>query len=911
MLELRNITKNYGNGPDAVNALKGIDLNFERSGFVTILGPSGCGKTTLLNIVGGLDKYTSGDLVIEGKSTKTFKDRDWDSYRNHRIGFVFQTYNLIPHLSVVENVELSLVLNGTSAAVRRKKALDALESVGLSDKAKKKPNQLSGGQMQRVAIARAIVNDPEVILADEPTGALDSDISVQVLDILHTISKTKLIIMVTHNDVLAQQYADRIIRMKDGLIVGDTANVKSKQINEKETLEKEANPKTSMGFGTALKISLRNMHAKKGRSALASLAGAIGVVGVALVLAVSSGFQNYIDKVEAQTVNAVPVTITTAGQQQLTILNPVNLPANPDDEEIYVYKPPTSQTITVHYNRFTEEYLNYVEDAVDLGLAQSVMVNYGNMKMNLTSSYVDGNGVTQYKLVNELQGGSLINQTLGLPTSIYHELYGEQKFIEASYDILGKGTYPKDETEIVLIVDRYNRIPMSIYNALGLGNVSVEDGKVHKVSFDDLIGREFKVIYNHAFYSEEVLPTSPYMAGLPANVRRFMQPNTARLKELFESNDPDVGMTLKISGIMRVRNDAVMSLMKPSIGYTKALKNRFLQRSLVDTPVVDAVFNNVMPNGTEAMTILQDVQHFMNTGENPDPTKYAEKDSKGIPDPNRPFTTIEQFAQYAAQNAARFINPIVENTNDTTKIMSLTGYLSKGLSLGADLTNQFGNNPDAEDFDISSGQINIPALVSLIARLTASSLTTSIAVFPNDLTTKPDLLKYLNAWNDDREDIDKIYHLDVSGMVTEGVGIVLQIITIVLIVFASLALVVSSVMTGILTYVSVIERKKEIGVLRALGAQKLDVGVLFQTEAVITGLLSGLIGVISTYLLSLPINLSLNYAFPDQGLGQIANLPIWMGLVLIGISILLTFVAGLLPSQIAAKKDPVESLRAE
>ena len=930
MLELRKITKDYGSGIDSVRALKEVSISFDNHGFVTILGPSGCGKTTMLNIIGGLDHYTSGDLVIDDKSTKTFTDREWDSYRNHRIGFVFQSYNLIPHLTVLENVELSLVLNGTPMAERKRKALDALIKVGLEDQTRKRPNQLSGGQMQRVAIARALVNDPDIILADEPTGALDSETSVQVMDILHGISKEKLIVMVTHNIMIAEQYSDRIVKLKDGEVVEDTANIKTKVASD-EVLEKEINSKTSMGILTALKLSFRNLKAKKGRTFLSGFAGAIGILGVALVLAMSNGFQNYVDTVEGKAVNSIPVSIGPIGEKEVRLLPSETPPEFPSDGNVNVYNPNSTPLVNIHYNRFTEEYLDYVSKAVDFGHAQSVVINYGNLMMNLIASYGNSSG-QQYRVVDELRsnGSNSLTSQIGLINTIYHELYGEEKFIKASYDVIA-GEFPKTENEIVLIVDKYNRISLNLYNALGFGSASVEAGSYRQMPFTEFLNRKFKVVYNDAFY-EEVFDTDPQYAPyidtytvnnptpLPSTTvktRRFIAPrknDNVALKEFFDSTDEKIGIDLRVSGIIRIRDDAVMSLMNPSIGYTSALKNKFLQKSLEATPIVDAVWNNSFVQDYEG---LADTITFATNGNiNPNPLKYCEKDSSGNPilddtgKPARPFTSIEQFINVSICST----NPVIERDYDlqtsdinygqlnpkdaTQRIMGINTYTRKGLSLCADLTGQFSVLPQAHP-------------LTLIASLIGASLTSSIAIFPSSLQTKPELFAYLDEWNDTHVESERIYYMDIAGMVTEGIGTMIEIITIVLICFASLALLVSSVMTAIITYVAVIERRKEIGVLRALGARKFDVGLLFETETIMTGLLSGILGVVAAYLISVPLNIGLNSAFPGQNLSRIADLPWYYALALIGISALLTFIAGFIPSQIASKKDPVLSLRAE
>ena len=928
MLELRNIVKDYGEGPETVHALRKVSLTFEEHGFVTILGPSGCGKTTLLNIIGGLDQYTDGDLIIENKSTKTFNDRDWDSYRNHRVGFVFQSYNLIPHLSVLENVELSLVLNGTDQKERRRAAKDALRKVGLTDQEKKRPSQMSGGQMQRVAIARAIVNNPDIIMADEPTGALDSETSVQVMNILKAVSKDKLVIMVTHNTSIANEYSDRIITLKDGEIVSDSANISVREIDE-SLLEKDQNSRTSMGISTALKLSVRNLKAKKGRTMLSSFAGAIGIIGVALVLAMSNGFQNYIDQVEGRSVNSIPVTIQVVGQREI-IPSLTNMPPQfPKDDNINVYNTNQTAQYEIHYNKFSKEYLDYVQGAVTKGLAQSVLVNYGSMKMNLLASYKSGS-TTRYAQVNELAntGMSSINSTLGLPSSIYHELYGDEKFITASYDVLA-GKYPQNANEIVLIVDSYNRISVNVYNALGLGNMTIAAGDSQQISFDRIINEtaKFRAVYNHHYFTE--VTDNPAYASYCENVtdflgmsykqRRFIGPDVrsqATLKGLYDDTSSDTGIDLKISGIIRMKDNALMSLMPPSIGYTRELKEKFLERSLIDTPIADAVADNAILRDVQA---LIDAIIFSETNVNPNPSKYCAKDEHGDPiltdkgEVANPFTRIEQFVEVAFKLTAPLIardyrGDALSNPNyglpeevsldKTSRVRSITAYINQGLSYGADLTNQFGNYTS-----------NI--FLNEVASLMGASLTSSIAVFPSGLTIKKDLFAYLDAWNDTHFEAERIYYMDIAGMVTEGVGIMIEIITIVLVAFASLALLVSSVMTAIITYVSVIERRKEIGVLRALGARKFDVGLLFETETVIIGIISGVIGVIATYVLSIPLNFGLDAAFPGQGLMTIADLPWWYALLLVALSATLTFFAGFIPSQIASKKDPVLSLRDE
>lgn len=905
MLKLENITKDYVLDKNLfVPALKGINLEFPKAGFTAILGQSGCGKTTLLNIIGGLDRYTNGDLKINGKSTTQFKDKDWDNYRNKKIGMVFQSYNLISHMTVIGNVEIAMTLSGVSRAKRHKRALKALDSVGLLSEINKKPNQLSGGQMQRVAIARAIVNNPNIILADEPTGALDTKTSIQIMNILEELSKDKLIIMVTHNRKLAFSYASRVIEMSDGLIIKDSINEpkykklildkKSKEkvqekVEKKQPLKAESNSftmvesdfnsklaeelakeknkqsdKTSMSFGTALSISGRNLRTKKGRTIMTSIAGSIGIIGVALVLAISNGFSSYISNLESETLATFPVSIEEYTYDFSSVSEtPVeeNV-AFPEDHDVVVSEPISA---SFHVNNITDDYLDYV-DGLDSSLTSAVQYGY-SLSSNVLTKNSDSGEISTIKTSQS----SLIESYTS--SSYWNQLPDSEDFILSQYDLI-EGTYPSSKDEVVLVVDEYNSMYSTTLEQLGY---STEESSI---SVEDILSHTFKMIPNNDYYTENDVtrdvsgyflktneqlkseglsisdmtsylsslaleassddPDEEVMADTATELLKYFEydeegrtlhsysaPSEAKINTLYENS----GLTLKVSGILRPKESTVTSVLTSGIYYTK---------DLVDTQL-DFDSNSAIASDYANHLVIN---------------------------------TLFGIPSATVYNIIDNCDPI-EASSTTELLENITNYFSYRKVYGTDL------------------------------------FVTSITIYPKSFDDKASILEYLDAYNTNKAEADQVTYTDLAGSITSSLETLVNIISSVLIAFASISLVVSSVMIGIITHTSVIERTKEIGILRAVGARKKDVSRLFQAEATIVGMLAGLVGVGFTYIVSPIINLIINNLNPNFDTGNISSLLPGHALMLIAISIALTFIASLIPARIAAHKDPVVALRTE
>ena len=771
MLELKNINKDYYVGDQTVQALKEVNLKFRKNEFVSILGPSGCGKTTMLNIIGGLDRYTSGDLLIDNKSTKDFKDQNWDAYRNSTIGFVFQNYNLISHLTVLDNVEMALSLSGIGTKERKERAKKVLIDVGLEDQINKKPNQLSGGQMQRVAIARALVNNPKILLADEPTGALDSKTSKQIMEVIKEISKDRLVIMVTHNSKIAEKYSDRLIKLLDGEVLSDTNGVKEKEQYFEETL---SNKKTSMSYIQALKTSLKNLFTKKTRTMITAAAGSIGIIGVALVLGISTGMTEYIGDIESDTLAGFPITISetvvtnTFGPNGDSNEFDGDVGSFPDTDEIYSYD--SVAELTTHINILDNEFINYLEN-MDADLYTSISYT-SSMDMRIVNKNDNGT----YNLVQQqLDGG---NSPFG-GTSSYSQLPDNQEFVETQYDIIA-GVYPTNYNEVVLIVDSENQISVDILSELGF---LIED----EYSFDDLLGQVYKVIPNNIYYEEDgniFVSNSDY--------------------EVMYNDEESI--TIEIVGILRINEDATTEILSEGLWYTPYLTEMLQTNALVS----DIVINQMADQNTIIMT----GQLF---------NEYITYDS------------VMQF-------------------------------------LGADTT--------------PSG----------------------IQIYPASYEAKDDIKAYIDAYNINKSIEKQIEYTDLAEVISGTISSLITTITIILTAFAGISLVVSSIMIGIITYVSVVERTKEIGIMRSLGARKKDISRIFNAETLLIGLTSGILGVGIYYILQTPINSIINKLID---VSSFANLPISYAIGLILLSSILTLTSGLIPSSIAARKDPVTALRTE
>ncbi|WP_323611942.1 ABC transporter ATP-binding protein/permease [Erysipelothrix enhydrae] len=763
MLKLDKITKKYGD----VEALKGVSLTFRKNEFVSILGPSGCGKTTMLNIIGGLDRYTSGDLNISGISTKNYKDRDWDSYRNSSVGFVFQSYNLIPHLTVLQNVELSLKLSGISKKEGESRARTALEKVGLVDHLNKKPNQLSGGQMQRVAIARAIVNDPEIILADEPTGALDSKTSVIIMDLLKEIAQDRLVIMVTHNAELAHEYSNRIVELLDGQIISDS-NPYDADINSEKLAKRK---RTKMPYMTALGLSGKNLWAKKGRTVLTSFAGSIGIIGIALILALSSGLSNSINKMQSDTLATSPITI---GSSDFDFSGPIvtedttDLNEFPTDSKLQIYEPKVQTNVIT--NNITQEYIDHVNK---LDSDKYISIQYIH-KANMNMIRKSGDKYVHVQSSSSHMG----------------ELLDNEDFNNDQYDIL-EGRMPKGDNEMILVVDNYNRIAKETVKELGLGDLD------DKVDLKSIVGQEFKLVQNNDYFVKDEF-------GL------YREASQQNYETIYGSEN---AKTLSIVGVMRQKEDSSFQMYQPGLYYRSDLVKSFIKDS-IDSEVVKAQ----KEVGKEYSVV------------------------SGMGFEGHPFK--EADALYKDQ----------------------------------------------------------------LEELGSSSLPRNISIIPADFEAKKEIRTHLDAYNTDKKDADKITYSDMSEMITGVMETVVNTISYVLIGFSSISLVVSSLMIGIITYVSVIERTKEIGVLRSLGARKKDISRVFNAETFLIGFVSGTLGIVVTYLLTFPIN-SIIYSLTKTENIAVVN-PLH-AVILIIISIILTSISGVIPSRMAAKKDPVIALRSE
>ena len=852
MLRLENITKEYVTGDSRVEALKGITLQFRKSEFVSILGQSGCGKTTLLNIIGGLDRYTTGDLVINGKSTKEFKDRDWDSYRNHSVGFVFQSYNLIPHQTILSNVELALTLSGVSKSERKKKAIKALEAVGLGEQIHKKPNQLSGGQMQRVAIARALVNDPEIILADEPTGALDTQTSVQVMEILKKISKDRLIIMVTHNPDLAEKYSTRIINILDGKITGDS-NPYSIEEEEKEDRTPKADSKVSMNFLTALSLSKNNLMTKKGRTILTAFAGSIGIIGIALILSLSSGMQSYINRVEEDTLSSYPITVqeeTIDMASMMTSLMGENEETEHEDGKVYsknIVNDMLSTISTKVQSNNLEEFKKYLDDENSeiRDYMNAVQYSY-NLDLNIYKEDEDDVVQVNPSQVFSKLGMENMENMMVAETDVWQELLDNQELLESQYDVLA-GKWPENYNEVVLIVDENNEIYDYTLYALGildqdeladkyqriLDGEEVEDEAIKEYTYDELLNTKFKVLLNTDYYEKD------------GDIWIDNSEDEDYIKEKLENAEE-----IKIAGIIRQKEGTVATTMSGTIGYTKELK--------------EYVINKV--NGAEIVKEQkenQDINVFTGAEFPEDPN--ASFDFSSLTDEQRMY-----LASLSEEEMAALLQQYTENASATYE-----GNLEK---MGV------------VDLDTPS----------------------SISIYPKDFESKDQIASAIESYNQKQRDEGKeenvITYTDLVGTMMSSVSTIIDAISYVLIAFVGISLVVSSIMIGIITYISVLERTKEIGILRSIGASKKDISRVFNAETFIIGLVAGILGIVVTLLLNIPINIIIK-SITD--IPNLASLPVVGGIILVAISMILTIIAGLIPARMASKKDPVEALRTE
>ena len=851
MLKLNNIKKNYETGNESVKALKGISIEFRENEFVSILGPSGCGKTTLLNIIGGLDHYTSGDLIIDGISTKKYKDRDWDTYRNHRIGFVFQNYNLISHQTVLSNVELALTLSGVDKHIRRKKAIEVLEKVGLKDQMYKKPNQMSGGQMQRVAIARALVNDPDILLADEPTGALDTKTSVQIMEILKEISKDRLIIMVTHNPDLADKYSTRIINLLDGEVTSDSKPYSSKK-EEKEKIkeEKKKAKKTSMSFLTAMNLSLNNLMTKKGRTILTAFAGSIGIIGIALILSISNGVQQYINNVEEETLTSYPLTVqeeTVEISDLITTLQPDADKEVHEDGKIYsndvMSEMMATMSAKVQSNNL-EAFKSYIESDETNIQDYTSAISY-SYNLNLQIYKDDTDEIVQVNpntVLDELGMSMNEMQSAFVSTDVFSEMFDSEEMNKQMYDLVA-GSWPTKYNEVVLVVDENNEISDFTLYALGLKDSdelsemyqNILDGtpfEVEQTSYDidDLVGMNFKFILNSDYYDKE--------NGIWVDKRS----DEKYMKELLEDAEE-----LTITGIIKPNEESIITSTAGGVLYLKDLKEYVIKQ-------------------------INESEIAKEQTENPDINVFTGQEfSDEEFDVNS--LTPEQLAY-------------LQSLSPTEMAQVIENYEKQAGATYEDVLNQIGI------IDLDK-----PA---------------SINIYPKDFDSKEEIVNIINNYNEKAQekghDENVINYSDLVGVMMSGVSTIIDVISYVLMAFVSISLIVSSIMIGIITYISVLERTKEIGILRAIGASKKDISRVFNAETFIEGLIAGVMGILITLLLTIPINIIIKNL---SGISNVAILPIGGAIILVIISILLTTIAGLIPSRMASKKDPVEALRVD
>lgn len=894
MLVLNNIKKDYRVGDGFVPALKGVSVGFRRSEFVAVLGASGCGKTTLLNIIGGLDRYTDGDLIIDGKSTKDFKAYDWDAYRNHCIGFVFQSYNLIPHLTVLENVELALTLSGESAAERKRKAEEALRKVGLENETNKRPNQLSGGQMQRVAIARAIVNEPQIILADEPTGALDSKTSEQVMDLLKEIAADRLVIMVTHNRELAEQYATRIINLKDGELVGDSAPYTPDETAEQGSVgeiisatgkkkEKKGITRTSMSFFTAFKLSLKNLLTKKGRSIMVSFAGSIGIVGIALVLAISNGFKLYINRLETDTLSNFPITISRMAMDMNAIAGAVTSTDTrvdfPDDEYISGFDSGAIFKDMLHTNTFSRDYVAHVEKLETMksqskkargeALVLDVLRQY-DVKMPLLT--LESDAEHNVRAVSTESSG-MMAQLMGT-SSVFNQLLDNSDYVNSQYDVI-YGRYPSKYDEIALIVNKYNQLDESLMTNLGL-NQYRKDGKL---AFEDICdadggnGKIYKVVLNDGYYT------------LDGGKLEVLGNDAAALKAAYDGENT---ITLRVTGILRVNEGAPMETYSSGLVYLPSLTKVFVDNCNASAAAAaqralfaeGKVYQSMIKGGGDA---LKNMASGMSGGMSSDSMSGVLSEQEEA--------ELAEAIEYLKKN---FLSIYTELSDGKVADFNLVWlYLI------------------SENGFMSKDQAREMIMQNAGAALSADkeTLPSSLEIFPRSFETKNEITAHLDEWNDVFPNSSVIY-TDPASMLSSTMGQMIDIISYVLIAFAAISLIVSSIMIGIITYVSVIERTKEIGVLRSIGARKKDIARVFNAETMLIGFAAGLLGIGVAYLLCIPINAIIG-ALAAVPIGNMAVLNPLHALAMVIISVVLTLISGLIPSGAAAKKDPVVALRTE
>ena len=895
MLELNDIKKDYVSGSTTVSALKGINLRFRDCEFVSILGQSGCGKTTMLNIIGGLDKYTSGDLKINGVSTKNYKDRDWDFYRNNSIGFVFQSYNLIPHQTVLSNVELALTLSGVSKAERKRRAIEALEKVGLGEQIHKKPNQMSGGQMQRGAIARALVNNPDILLADEPTGALDTETSIQIMELLKEISKDRLIIMVTHNPELAKDYSTRIVRLLDGVITDDSdpytledmeADIRAKEAAKVKTSEKKIKKsgkkqKTSMSFFTALSLSFNNLMTKKTRTILTAFAGSIGIIGIAMILSISNGIQLYIDRVQRDTLSSYPITLQAESIDISSMVT--SMTGNSDSEEhedkskIYsndIMGDMINTMVKEVKSNNLSEFKKYIENGGSgiKSYVSDIQYSYDvplNIYMKDTSNGVEQlNPSTMFDSIygeGATSTSSAMSSGMGMGmfsnSSVWNQLLGNQQVLDEQYDVLA-GHWPENYNEVVLVTDKNNEVDDYTLYSLGLKDPE----EVRTLFKKMMVGESYETEKDISYTFDEILDTE-FKLVMPTDMYKYNDVTGTwddySKDDKYMTNVVNNGTDIKVCGIIRPNDDAVSTSISSGIGYTAKLteyiieevKNSEIAKAQLADTSVDVFTGVPFDNDRNTEITMDDVNAYMAT------------------------LSPEESAQMQAMTSGMSDDQILQLFSASLKARTTDATLDSNKSkLGI------------TDLDTPS----------------------QIDIYATDFDSKEKVQNIIKDYNklqqDDGKEENVINYTDYVGIMMSSVSTIINAISYVLIAFVAISLIVSSIMIGIITYISVLERTKEIGVLRSIGASKKDVSRIFNAETLIEGFVSGALGIVVTLLLCIPANALIKHL---TDISNVAQLPVAGGVILIIISMFLTFIAGLIPARLAAKKDPVVALRSE
>ena len=1036
MLELKNIVKEYLTGDSKVTALRGVSLKFRKNEFVAILGSSGCGKTTMLNIIGGLDRYTSGDLLINGISTKQYKDRDWDSYRNHSIGFVFQSYNLIPHQTVLSNVELALTLSGVSKSERRARAIEALRQVGLEDQIHKRPNQMSGGQMQRVAIARALVNNPDILLADEPTGALDTQTSVQIMELLKEVAKDRLVIMVTHNPELADEYATRIVRLRDGEVISDSDPVAEELVDvapekpEKVKKSKKKN-KTSMSFFTALSLSLNNLMTKKARTALTSFAGSIGIIGIALILALSNGIQLYIDQVQEDTLSTYPLTIQGETQDFSALLAAMTdvselQVTDPDPNKIYIddsmgsMAQAMSSTVKndlVSFKQYIDKNYDTIEDSLSAlcysySFEMQLFSEDGKTQVNPTTIF-DNMG-DMFSGVDDMMGSmSALGASSGM--SILSEMIDNQELLDQQYELVGEGSHwPTNANEVVLVVGRNNELSKMTLYMLGVEDQSEIEEILNKLmtggeyeskhmetyDLDYFLGMKFRLLNTSDFFAKS--DATYTVDGVEYPIWYDMRTIGFDQESFVKEN----GTELVVSGIVRPKQGATAASISGAIGYTKELTDLILlentkseiinqQKATPEHSVLSGAsfervpytrenidelirrvgstnmnsFYNIMTsmimNNSEYQSLLEvndstlgmfistmtdekqaeKITTLLEMAKKNDPTghmvkgilmslSYAPDGLKGVEFTEENVVTLLPLMSNTQVMMLIGI-PETPATETTEAVPGVPGL--KDLCSPEDKATFFGEmNAEMEDWKVNEKSMVLllsqmddtmfaefeETLYSMVPDKDATYESTlkklgdaekaapsSVNFYAKDFAAKKVIESFIKEYNDSVEESKKVQYTDVVGLMMSSVSTIIDVISYVLIAFVSISLVVSSIMIGIITYISVLERTKEIGILRSIGASKRDISRVFNAETMIIGFGAGFIGVGGTLLLCIPINAIIHALSGIQNVS--AEMPLTAGIVLIIISVVLTLISGLFPARVASKKDPVEALRSE